>query len=53
MMCGQNVGYNRSNKASLGLWVMDKSINLISQTTIARKFLEMSLKNKNLNKNMI
>lgn len=30
MMCGQNVGINRSLLASFGLWAMNKSFRLVS-----------------------
>lgn len=30
IMCGQDVGANRGLKASLGLWAMNKSFNLLA-----------------------
>jgi hypothetical protein len=53
MMCGQNIGQDRTKLASAGLWMMSKSINLMSQTYVTKKFVEMSLKNKNLDVKMI
>ena len=48
LMCGQNVGINRSLKASFGLWAMNKSFKLVSQTTIANHFLSMTKNVPNL-----
>jgi len=50
MMCGQNVGVNRGKKASFGLWAMNKAMNLMSQVTIAKQFLNSTSGNKDLNK---
>lgn len=49
MMCGQDVGVNRGKKASIGLWMMRKATNLMSQVSIAKNFLKAASANKNLN----
>jgi hypothetical protein len=50
MMCGQNVGVNRSKIASIGLWFMNKSVDLLSQVTMVKTFMSSASGNKYLNK---
>lgn len=45
MMCGQNVGFGRSMKASMGLWIMNKAIGWLSQASCANSFLSAGRKN--------
>lgn len=52
-MAGQNVGINRSAKASLGLWAMDKMGGLFSQAFFAKQFMKAASSNKHLDPNFI
>lgn len=53
MMAGQDVGFNRGLKASIGLWVMGKAVNFMSQATVAEKLMQEAGKNKYLGKDLI
>jgi hypothetical protein len=53
MMAGQDVGVNRGLKASIGLWVMGKAVNFMSQATVAEKIMQEAGKNKYLGKDLI
>lgn len=53
MMAGQNVGVNRSAKASFGLWAMDKMAGLFSQAFFAKQFMKAASSNKHLDPKFI
>jgi pimeloyl-ACP methyl ester carboxylesterase len=49
MMCGQNIGFNRSLKASFGLWIMNKGLSLTSQLTMVKYLIQAAVKNEYIN----
>lgn len=50
MMCGQNVGEDRSWKASVGLWGMNKAMRLLSKETLVNQLLKTA---KNVDKEVM
>ena len=53
MMCGQNVGEGRSLKASMGVWMIGKSLKWLSQASLANSFISAGKQNKHLDKALI
>jgi pimeloyl-ACP methyl ester carboxylesterase len=53
MMAGQDVGINRGVMASFGLWAMGKATSIVSQSKIAKMFMQAAASNANLNAAMI
>lgn len=50
MMSGQNVGVNRGKMASIGLFFMNKSTELLSQVTMVNTFMNSATGNKHINR---
>jgi hypothetical protein len=53
MMSGQNVGVNRGNMASIGLFFMNKSVEWLSQVAMVKTFMNSATGNKHLNQNYL
>ena len=50
---GADVGINRGMMASFGLWAMGKATSIVSQSKIAKMFMQAAASNANLNAAMI